>query len=76
MGTVAIAAQAMIDRLGPELILNIGVAGGIGKDVHIGDVVIAASCVEYDFDTCGRGSVARGPADPSRPGGARAVPAL
>ena len=47
----AIAAQAMIDRLGPELILNIGVAGGIGKDVHIGDVVIAASCVEYDFDT-------------------------
>ena len=47
----AIAAQAMIDRLGPQLLLNIGVAGGIGRDVHIGDVVIAASCVEYDFDT-------------------------
>ena len=47
----ALTTQAMIDHLGPELILNIGVAGGIGEGVHIGDVVIATSCVEYDFDT-------------------------
>ena len=26
-------------------------AGGIGENVHIGDVVIATACVEYDFDT-------------------------
>ena len=31
--------------------LNLGVAGGIGENVHIGDVVIATACVEYDFDT-------------------------
>ena len=33
------------------LILILGVAGGIGEGVHIGDVVIATACVEYDFDT-------------------------
>ena len=47
----ALCAQAMIDLFGPRLVLNIGVAGGIGENVHIGDVVLATACVEYDFDT-------------------------
>ena len=47
----ALCAQAMIDQYSPKLVLNIGVAGGIGENVHIGDVVIATACVEYDFDT-------------------------
>lgn len=47
----ALCAQAMIDLYSPKLVLNIGVAGGIGENVHIGDVVIASACVEYDFDT-------------------------
>ncbi len=46
----ALCAQAMADHYGPRLILNIGVAGGIGPDVHIGDVVIATHCVQYDYD--------------------------
>ena len=47
----ALCAQAMIDHYSPRLELNLGVAGGIGENVHIGDVVIATACVEYDFDT-------------------------
>ena len=47
----ALCAQAMIDHYSPRLVLNLGVAGGIGENVHIGDVVIATACVEYDFDT-------------------------
>ena len=47
----ALCTQAMIDHYSPRLVLNLGVAGGIGENVHIGDVVIATACVEYDFDT-------------------------
>ena len=46
----ALCTQALIDFYAPRLVLNIGVAGGIGENVHIGDVVIATACVEYDFD--------------------------
>lgn len=49
----ALCAQVMADFYHPRMILNIGVAGGIGRDVKIGDVVIATSCVEYDFDGSG-----------------------
>lgn len=47
----ALCAQAMMDLFSPRLVLNLGVAGGIGQGVHIGDVVVATACVEYDFDT-------------------------
>lgn len=46
----ALCVQSMIDFFQPRLILNIGVAGGLGPDVHIGDVVIATACVQHDFD--------------------------
>lgn len=51
----ALCAQAMADFYSPGLILNIGVAGGLGKDVHIGDVVIGTACVQYDFDATALG---------------------
>lgn len=47
----ALCTQALVDFFSPRLVLNLGVAGGIGEGVHIGDVVIATACVEYDFDT-------------------------
>lgn len=46
----ALCAQVMADFYQPRLILNIGVAGGIGPGIAIGDVVIATHCVQYDFD--------------------------
>ena len=47
----AVCAQTMVCLYDPRLLINLGVAGGIGENVHIGDVVIATACVEYDFDT-------------------------
>lgn len=47
----ALCTQAMVDFYQPRLVLNIGVAGGIGEHVRIGDVVVATACAEYDFDT-------------------------
>lgn len=56
----ALCAQVMADFYSPRMILNIGVAGGIGKDVKIGDVVIATVCVQYDFDATAGGNLRLG----------------
>ena len=45
----ALCAQVMIDHFSPRLVLNIGVAGGLGP-VKIGDVVIATHCCQHDYD--------------------------
>ena len=55
----ALCAQVMADFYHPRLLLNIGVAGGIGPGVAIGDVVIATACVQYDYDAH-RGVIATG----------------
>lgn len=47
----AICAETMILSYDPRLIINVGVAGGIGDGVEIGDFVIAESCVQHDYDT-------------------------
>ena len=47
----AICAQTMILRYCPSMVINTGVAGGIGKDIHIGDVVISSGLVQHDMDT-------------------------
>lgn len=46
----AICAQYMIDNFGCDAIINVGVAGGIGKGVKINDVVVSTDCLEHDFD--------------------------
>ncbi len=52
----ALCTQAMIDFYSPRFILNIGVAGGLGPDVHIGDAVVASACVQHDFDPTALGT--------------------
>lgn len=47
----AACAQIMALKYNPRLIINPGVAGGVGEGLHIGDVVIGKACVEHDFDT-------------------------
>lgn len=47
----AVCAQTMILKYAPEAVINVGVAGGIGMDVHIGDVVISSGLVQHDMDT-------------------------
>ena len=51
----AVCAQTLILQYKPRLVINVGIAGGVGKDVHIGDLVVAAACVQYDFDTTAMG---------------------
>ncbi|MBR4889200.1 MAG: 5'-methylthioadenosine/adenosylhomocysteine nucleosidase [Clostridia bacterium] len=51
----AMCAQALILEYHPDKVINIGVAGGIGPNVHIGDLVVATHVVQYDFDTTAMG---------------------
>lgn len=51
----AVCAQTMILLYHPQAVLCEGVAGGIGKDVHIGDLVVATSLVQHDMDSSALG---------------------
>ena len=39
------------DDFNVDCVINVGVAGGIGKDIYPGDIVIADNLVEHDMDT-------------------------
>ncbi|MFI3326628.1 MAG: 5'-methylthioadenosine/adenosylhomocysteine nucleosidase [Clostridia bacterium] len=47
----ALCTQTMILTYNPSLVINSGIAGGIGDNVCIGDLVVGVSCVQYDHDT-------------------------
>lgn len=47
----AICTQILVDDFKVDCVVNVGVAGGIGKDVYPGDIVIADNLVEHDMDT-------------------------
>lgn len=47
----AICAQTMIIKFKADLIINIGVAGSLNKEVDICSVVVAEDLVQYDMDT-------------------------
>lgn len=51
----AVCAQTMILKYRPAALINVGVAGGIGKETHIGDVVISSGLVQHDMDTSALG---------------------
>ena len=46
----AICTQVLISEYGVSKIVNIGIAGGIGKDIIPGDIVIGDSLVQHDMD--------------------------
>lgn len=46
----ALCAQTMILRWKPRLVINTGVAGGMGEGIRIGHVVVADSVVQHDMD--------------------------
>ncbi|MGL5151771.1 MAG: 5'-methylthioadenosine/adenosylhomocysteine nucleosidase [Clostridium sp.] len=47
----AICSQILISEFKVTHIINVGVAGGIGKDIYPGDVVVATNLVQHDIDT-------------------------
>lgn len=46
----ALNCQYIIDTFAPDVIINIGVAGGVGEGLQVGDIVIGNSLVQHDFD--------------------------
>ncbi len=52
VGKVAAAASAsaLIHAFGVGKMIFTGVAGGVGRDVHVGDIVIADSLLQHDLD--------------------------
>lgn len=46
----ALNTQYIIDTFKPNIVINIGVAGGIDKCLNIGDIVIGTNLVQHDFD--------------------------
>ncbi|MCD2345189.1 5'-methylthioadenosine/adenosylhomocysteine nucleosidase [Clostridium guangxiense] len=47
----SICTQILADDFKVDCVINVGVAGGIGKNVYPGDIVIANNLVEHDMDT-------------------------
>lgn len=54
----AMCAQTMILKYHTKAVVNVGVAGGIGKNVHIGDIVVSDYAVQHDMDTSALGDPA------------------
>ncbi len=53
----AINTQYIIDKFQPDYIINTGIAGGIAPELEVGDIVIATSLVQHDFDATALGYV-------------------
>ncbi len=52
IGKVAAATTSavLMDRFACTRLVFTGVAGGLGADVHMGDVVVVRSCLQHDLD--------------------------
>ena len=46
----AICTQSLIMKYSPKLILNVGVAGAMDKNLNIGDAVVASGVIQHDVD--------------------------
>ena len=54
----ASCTQAMIMRFAPDYIMNIGVCGGLSKELKTGDIILGGKVVQYDMDTTAVGDPA------------------
>jgi len=46
----AVATSLLIHRYEPEAVINIGVAGGFGKELEAGDIIISTEVCHHDVD--------------------------
>jgi len=44
------ATQLLIDKINPDYIINVGVAGSTSKNIYLKDIVVGTKMVNYDFD--------------------------
>lgn len=47
----AVCAQILVDDFHVDALINVGVAGGVGKDIYPGDVIIGDSLIQHDMDS-------------------------
>ena len=52
---MAICTQLLIDLYEVDMLINTGIAGGLHKDVDVGDIVISSDAVQHDVDVTTRG---------------------
>jgi len=52
----AMCTQVIIDHFRVSCVINVGIAGGLHKDIYPGDIVIADNLVQHDVDTSFFGS--------------------
>lgn len=53
----AVCTQILISEYDVKQVINIGIAGGIGKDIVPGDIVIGDSLIQHDVDATAFGDV-------------------
>ena len=53
--SAAVCTQTLILKYNPDAVINIGVAGGIGEGIQIGDLVISKSVVQHDMNSSALG---------------------
>ncbi len=46
----AMTCQKVIDDFSPDVVLNLGIAGGVAKGIFPGDICISSDFVQYDYD--------------------------
>lgn len=70
-------AQIMVCRYEVEMIINIGLGGSLRKDLGLGDLVVAETCVQHDMDMSAagtpRGMIPWGKTSKEYPDGDRAI---
>lgn len=52
---MAICTQILIDVYEVDVVINTGVAGGLYKDINVGDIVISSDAIQHDMDVTGLG---------------------
>ena len=52
---MGICTQLLITVFGVDMVINTGVAGGLYKDINVGDIVISSDAIQHDFDVTGLG---------------------
>lgn len=46
----AVCTQILVDRFDVKAVINTGIAGAVGLDVGIGDIVLSTSALQHDMD--------------------------
>ncbi|MDO4978273.1 MAG: 5'-methylthioadenosine/adenosylhomocysteine nucleosidase [Eubacteriales bacterium] len=52
---MGICTQILVTVFGVDMLINTGVAGGLYKDINVGDIVISSDAIQHDMDVTGLG---------------------